>query len=123
MSAGVQICMPLQDRSYRVHSLGNTISCFRSASSCFSLKKLHHHMQSFFCGVKIQLCTCKKLEQQMEQWLIVQCLYHAFIFFFFFLWNYAYSIGYIIAYAKQKCTLIIIAKYNNVYIYIYIGNK
>jgi len=30
-----------------------------------------------------------------------------------------YSIGYIIAYAKQKCTLIIIAKYNNVYIYIY----
>ena len=40
--------------------------------------------------------------------------------FFFSKKLYAYSIGYIIAYAKQKCTLIIIAKYNNVYIYIYI---
>ena len=39
--------------------------------------------------------------------------------FFFSMKLYAYSIGYIIAYAKQKCTLIIIAKYNNVYIYIY----
>jgi len=36
---------------------------------------------------------------------------------FFSMKLHVYSIGYIIAYAKQKCTLIIIAKYNNVYIY------
>jgi len=45
------------------------------------------------------------------------------ILFFFSMKLYAYGIGYIIAYAKQKCTLIIIAKYNNACIYIYIGNK
>ena len=81
MSKRVQICMPqtltvfcgeldnvcrctklyATSRSYRVHSLGNTISCFRSASSCFFSQKLRHRMQSFCAsGVQIQLCTCKR---------------------------------------------------------------
>ena len=63
--------------------------------------------------------SCFYLCQQLPQLLPP----HEVTFFFFSMKLYAYSIGYIIAYAKQKCTLIIIAKYNNVYIYIYIGNK
>ena len=63
MSKGVQVCMPqtltvfcgeldnvcrctnlyATSRSYRVHSLGNTISCFRSASSCFSSEEARNN--------------------------------------------------------------------------------
>jgi len=53
-------------RSYRVHSLGNTISCFRSASSCFSSKKLHHHMQSSSVVSKFNSALAKELEPQLN---------------------------------------------------------
>ena len=49
--------------------------------------------------------------------MLVPCDSH--LFYFFSIKLYAYSIGYVIAYAEQKCTLIYItAKLNNVYIYI-----
>jgi len=67
MSAGVQICMPLQDHT-EFHSLGNTISCFRSASSCFSSKNFHHHIcRASSVVFKLNSALAKELEQQMEE--------------------------------------------------------
>ena len=87
MSKGVQVCMPQSltvfcgeldnvcrctnlyatSRSYRIHSLGNTISCFRSAAVASLQRNSIIICRASSVVSKFNSALAKELEQQMEQ--------------------------------------------------------